>query len=166
MKDLNSSVSLYKAQLKQGDIQIAYKALIRYTMSLKSHLARTLAETFSFGNVSLGYLDYTYFYCIDSYLREKKLRFCIVLNHEKMRFELWLVGQNSEIQKKYWNILKDTEWNKHQTSMPKYSVLEYVLMENPDFNNLKLLTNQIEKELISTTNEVIEYLKKGEPNMS
>lgn len=160
MKDLNSCVSLYKEQLRKGDIQKAYKGLIRYVMSLKSHLSRILAERYSFGNVSPGYLDYTYFYCIDSYLREKKLRFCIVLNHEKMRFEIWLVGQNSEIQKNYWNTLKDTEWNKFQTFMPKYSVLEAILIENPDFNNLSFLTMQIEKELISITNEIIEYLKK------
>lgn len=160
MKDLNGYVSLYKEQLKKGDIQKAYKGLIRYVMSLKSHLSRTLAERYSFGNVSLGYLDYTYFYCIDSYLREKKLRFCIVLNHEKMQFELWLVGQNSEVQKKYWNILKDTEWNKYQTSMPKYSVLEVILIENPDFNNLSLLTEQIEKEIIPITDEIIGYLKR------
>lgn len=160
MKDLNGYVSLYKEQLKEGDIQKAYKGLIRYMMSLKSHLSRALAERYSFGNVSLGYLDYTYFYCIDSYLREKKLRFCIVLNHEKIQFELWLVGQNSEVQKKYWNILKDTEWNKYQTSMPKYSVLEVILIENPDFNNLSLLTEQIEKEIIPITDEIIGYLKR------
>lgn len=164
MKDLNGFVSLYKEQLKKGDIQKAYKGLVRYVMSLKSHLSRTLVKRYSFGNVSLGYLDYTYFYCIDSYLREKKLRFCIVLNHEKTRFELWLVGQNSEIQKNYWNILKDTEWNKYQKSMPKYSVLEVILIENPDFNNLSLLTKQIEKELISITNEIIEYLKITDAN--
>ena len=160
MKDLNGCISLYKEQLKKGDIQKAYKGLIRYVMSLKSHLSRTLAKRYSFGNVSLGYLDYTYFYCIDSYLREKKLRFCIVLNHEKMQFELWLVGQNSEVQKKYWNILKDTEWNKYQTFMPKYSVLETILIENPDFNNLSLLTKKIEKEIIPITDEIIGYLKR------
>ncbi len=77
-----------------------------------------------------------------------------------MQFELWLVGQNSEVQKKYWNILKDTEWNKYQTSMPKYSVLEVILIENPDFNNLSLLTEQIEKKIILITDEIIGYLKR------
>ena len=37
---------------------------------------------------------------INEFLRERKLRFGIVLNHEKMKFELWLMGQNAGIQKK------------------------------------------------------------------
>ena len=35
-------------------------------------------------------------------LRSHKLRFGIVLNHEKLSFELRFMGQNVEIQKKYW----------------------------------------------------------------
>lgn len=29
-----------------------------------------------------------------------------------MQFELWLMGQNASIQKEYWEIFKDTNWNK------------------------------------------------------
>lgn len=50
--------------------------------------------------------------------------------------------------------------------MPKYAVLECVLIENPDFNNLKLLTKQIENEITPITNEIIEYLRKRESNMA
>lgn len=159
MKELGDYVAVYKEQLEKGDIQKAYIGLIKYVLSLKSHLSKVMSDKFSFGNVSLGYMDYTYFPFFDEYLRTKKLRFGIVLNHEKVRLELWLMGQNAEIQETYWNLLKATKWNKDQPAMPKYSVLEVVLDPNPDFNNLDTLTLKIEKEMNDISNEIIEYLE-------
>lgn len=79
---------------------------------------------YSTGNISLGHLDYTYFPFFNTYLRQHKLRFGIVLNHMEMRFELWLMGQNASVQEKYWELLKNTDWNKDIEAMPLYSVLE------------------------------------------
>lgn len=42
----------------------------------------------------------------------------------EMRFELWLMGQNASVQEKYWELLKNTDWNKDIEAMPLYSVLE------------------------------------------
>ncbi len=159
MKKLGDYVAIYKEQLDKGDIQKAYTGLIKYVLSLKSHLSKEMSDEFSFGNVSQGYMDYTYFYFFNDFLRENKLRLGVVLNHEKIRFELWLLGQNAEVQKTYWDLLKTTKWNKDQSVMPKYSVLEVVLESNPDFNNLDTLTVKIEKEAINVSNEIIEYLK-------
>ena len=36
-KKLSSYISAYKKHLEEGDIQIAYEALVKYVMSLKSH---------------------------------------------------------------------------------------------------------------------------------
>jgi hypothetical protein len=76
-----------------------------------------------------------------------------------MRFEIWLLGQTIDIQKKYWKLLKTTEWNKDKTEMPKYSVIETVLVENPDFNNLELLTEKIKNRAIQISDEITDYLK-------
>lgn len=57
-------------------------------------------------------MDYTYFSFFNEYLKNHKLRIGIIINHEKMQFELWLMGQNASIQKEYWEIFKDTNWNK------------------------------------------------------
>lgn len=159
MEKLGDYIAIYKEQLDKGDIQKAYTELIKYVLSLKSHLSKDLSHNFSFGNVSQGYMDYTYFYFFNDFLRENKLRLGVVLNHEKIRFELWLLGQNAEVQNTYWDLLKTTKWNKDQSVMPRYSVLEVVLEPNPDFNNLDVLTAKIEKETIKISNEIIEYLK-------
>jgi len=156
-KALSDYVSIYKEQLDKGDIQIAYRELVKYVFNLRTYLSSSLS--YSFGNILQGYMDYTYFYYTNDFLKSKKIRLTIVLNHEKMRFELWLVGQNADIQKKYWNILKSTKWNENQPTMPKYSVLEAILAENPDFNDLESLTRKIEKEAVYQSEKIIDFLK-------
>lgn len=157
-KTTNDYISIYKSQLQQGDIQIAYKRLFEFIGFLKASFQSDPGDQWSFGNISPGYMDYTYFPFFNEYLRGKKLRFGIVLNHRHMRFELWLMGQNAEVQKQYWNILKSTKWNEGRSKMPQYSVLEAVLVEAPDFNNFDILSAQVQKTTASVLKEIMELL--------
>ncbi len=93
-KKLNDYVAAYKAQLEIGDIKIAYERLIKFVMTIKARFEESYSDKFSCGNVSPGYMDFTYFPFFDPFLRSEKLRYGIVLNHQQMRFELWLMGQN------------------------------------------------------------------------
>lgn len=161
-KSLNDYIAVYKELLKQGDIQIAYENLRKYVMTLKAHFSKKFKDRYSFGNVSPGYMDFTYFPFFDDFLRSRKLRFGIVLNHRKMRFELWLMGQNAEDQVNYWELLKNTKWNKGRSVMPRYSVLEAILIEEPDFNNLDILTAGIINHAISLTEEIQDFIKNIE----
>lgn len=95
----------------------------------------------------------------DDYLRSEKLRFGVVLNHQEMRFELWSLGQNAELQAKYWELLKNSEWNKGRTVMPQYCVLEVVLVDNPDFDNQDILTEEISIRAMRVANEVQSYIQ-------
>ncbi len=158
-KKLNEYVAIYKAQLEIGDIQIAYTRLVQYVMTIKTHFEKVFSSKYSCGNVSPGYMDFTYFPFFDDFLRNEKLRFGIVLNHKQMRFELWLMGQNAEIQKRYWALLKSSKWNTNQSTMPKYTVLEVVLVENPDFDNLDRLTSEITKSAVLFAEKVESYVK-------
>ena len=159
-RTLNEYISLYKASLQNGDIQIAYERLIKYVMSIKAYFEKTLPNKYSCGNVSPGYMDFTYFPYFDIFLKSKNLRFGIVLNHKEMRFELWLMGRNAEIQKEYWDLLKNTKWNKNQPVMPKYSVLEVILATEPDFDKLDKLTDEIVKKADLYSDEIISYIKR------
>lgn len=155
-KTMNKYVAVYKAQLRQEELQVAYKLLLKYVCSLRSQFANV--TEYQVGNVSPGYMDFTYFPFFDAFLRSKKLRFGVVLNHREMRFELWLMGQNAEVQKDYWNILKDSEWNRN-LSMPKYSVLEAVIVDSPDFDDLESLSRTIEKNTVDLVGQIMPYLK-------
>lgn len=122
-------------------------------------------QDYKTGNISLGYLDYTYFSFFNQYLRNRKLRFGIVLNHEKLQFELWLMGQNIDVQRKYWHIFKETKWNQNQKTMPKYSVLEVVLEKTIDFKNKQDMTQNIMSCAILQATQIQEYLKKVDCDM-
>lgn len=161
MKNFNHCVNVYQEHLKKGDIQEAYAGLVKYVMKIGSVLSKNLADKFSFGALFQGYMDYTYFYYANDFLKKRKLRLGLVLNHSKMRFEIWLLGQNLEIQEKYWQFFKNTRWNKNRTVRPQYSILETVLVEKPNFNNLDALSQQIEKTLITISDEIIADVKKS-----
>lgn len=159
-KNTNDYIAVYRAALEQGGIQTAYEHLLKYVMTLKAHCEKVFPDKYSFGNVSPGYMDFTYSPFFDADLRSKKLRFGIVLNHKKMRFELWLMGQNAGVQKEYWNLLKETKWNQGQSTMPKYSVLETVLVETPDFNDSDALSLKIEQATMAVIDEISNYIPK------
>ena len=108
-RKINSCISLYREQINKSDIQKTYMFLLKYVMQVKTSFEKAFSKEYSCGNVSPGYMDYSYFPFANDYLRSKGLRFGIVLNHNEMRFELWLLGQNKEIQNRYWNILKGSE---------------------------------------------------------
>lgn len=146
MKDLNYFVDKYKEQLDKGDIQEAYVGLVKYVTKLGTNLSNNLVDTYSFGSIFQGYMDYTYFYYTNYFLKKRKLKMGLVLNHTKMQFEIWLLGQTIPIQEKYWNYFKSTKWNKERTTRPKYSILETVLIDKPNFNDLEKLTNKLKKD--------------------
>lgn len=162
MENLNKYVATYKEQLIKGDILIAYKELVKFVMRLRIAFMKSLADQYSFAGILHGYLDYTYFYFSNDILKSRKLKFALVLNHLDMRFEIWLLGNTLPIQEKYWELLKATKWNKDRTEMPKYSILECIVVEKPNFNNLELLANQIEKGTIQISDEIIEHLSSVE----
>lgn len=154
-KDISESIEIYQDQLKKGDIQFAYSTLMQYVAELKSKFPKQ----YSTGNISFGYLDYTYFPFVNDYLKRHKLRFGIVLNHQKMQFELWLMGRNIAVQKEYWDILKDTDWNKDIKSMPVYSVLEVCLEDKIDFKNKSLMTKTILERSVSLAKDIQNFLE-------
>lgn len=159
MKTLNDYIKIYKEQLDKGDIQEAYSRLVKFVMKLNSTFSADLSDKYSFGNLFKGYMDYTYFYFSNDFLKKRKLRFGLVLNHPQMRFEIWLLGQNMEIQDKYWQLLKTSKWNKDRTNRPQYSVLEAIVIENPDFNDLDKLTQQLKKSMIKITDDIIAQIQ-------
>lgn len=160
MKDLNDYVRTYKGELDKGDIQKAYAGLVKYVTRLGTVLFKNLSKKYSFGGLLQGYMDYTYVYYTNDYLKQRKLKMGLVLNHTEMRFEVWLLGQTAPIQQRYWHYFKDTKWNEGRTEMPKYSILETVIIDQPNFNDLDLLSKQIEKELVLVSEKIQKDIEK------
>lgn len=88
------------------------------------------------------YIDVTYFYLQNDYLKDQKLKFAIVFNHQQAHFELWLLGQTKNVQVSNWKKLKGSKWVTGEV-MPKYSIFEIVLLPSPDFENYTKLSKSI-----------------------
>jgi len=152
-KNLNYFVSAYKDLLKNGDVQIAYAGLVKYVQKLRTVFSKDLSATYSVGNVFQGYMDYTYFYLSNEYLKDKKLKLGLVFNHNHVRFEAWLLGQTKDVQENYWKLLKNTKWI-NGSEMPRYSIFEVILVDNPDFDDLETLTESIKNKLVSVAEDI------------
>lgn len=159
MQNLNHYVSLYKEQLQKGDILIAYNQLVKFVMQMRINLIKNLSDDYSFSGILHGYLDYTYFYYQNDFLKSKKLKLGLVLNHVEMQFEIWLLGNTKPVQSQYWEVLKDSKWNKDKEQMPEYSILESVIVTDPDFDKLDSLANDIEQLLITESKEIIDAVE-------
>lgn len=158
-ESLSLYIKEYRKQMLQGNIPKAYKGLLEYMMNLRTHFINQHPTDFVVGALYQGYMDITYFPFTPISLKQQKLKTGLVFNHQKIRFEIWLVGQNKKIQKKYWEAFKNIDWNKYPTSSTaQHSIIEHILVENPDFDELHLLTKEIEAKtfaFISTLQKVL-----------
>ena len=112
-----------------------------------------------------GHMDMTYFSFIPKSLKRQKLKVAIVFIHCTLSFEVWLAGYNKQVQTKYWKLFKESNWNKYRipsTTKGVDSILEYNLVDNPDFSNLDALTNQIESGTLKFIKDVESFLSNHE----
>ena len=148
MESFHEHINEYKKQLKKGKIQRAYAGLMEYIQSLRTHFKNKYPEYFVPGSIYYGYMDMTYFSCLPESLKQRGLKIAVVFLHEAFRFEVWLAGYNKQVQSKYWKLLKESGWKKYRlvpTTKGADSILEHILVADPDFCDLDGLTNQIEK---------------------
>jgi hypothetical protein len=153
----------YKKQLAKGDIQRAYKGLMEYIMSVRSYFANKYPDYLASGNIYFGYMDMTYFSLFPKFLKARNLKIAIVFSYDKFRFEVWLAGANKNVQRKYWNLLRENNWsNYHVPSAISGidSIMEHILVENPDFKDLTGLTEQIERKTIKFIEDIENFLSK------
>jgi hypothetical protein len=161
MGSFSVDMSEYRKQLEKGAIQKAYKGLMEYIMDLRTHLKNKYPDYFVSGSIYYGYMDMTYFSFFPESLKQHDLKIAIVFIHDSFRFEAWLAGYNKQVQAKYWKLFKESDWNKYHivpSTKGVDSIVEYILVDNPDFNDLDTLTKQIEKETLKFITDVESFL--------
>jgi len=129
---------------------------------LRIHFHKEHESEFILGKINQTSKDYTYFSITTAELKKAKLKFVIILDHIMDCFTICLSGQNKSVRKKYWYIFKRSDYNKYHLaeSMDKnLMIIDHTLVEQPDFNHSKNLTNRIEKESLIFMNELREILE-------
>ena len=163
MEPFHEFVNEYRKQLEKEAIQKAYKGLIQYIMDLRTHFKNKYPDYFVSGSVYYGYMDMTYFSFTPQSFKQRNLKIAIVFIHEAFRFEVWLGGYNKQVQLEYWKLFKESDWNKYHivpTTKGVDSILEHILVENPDFSDLDALTRQIEGGTLTFIEEIESFLSK------
>lgn len=163
MESFHELVAEYRKQIEKGSISKAYKGLMEYVLNLRTYFKNKYPDYFVSGSVYFGYMDMTYFSFYPQSLGQRKLKVAIVLIHESMRFEVWLAGYNKQVQSKYWKIFKEGNWGKYRivpTTKGADSILEHLLVDDPDFRDLDKLTKQIESGTMKFIEDVENFLSK------
>jgi hypothetical protein len=139
---LNARIPAYKKVFASGEIQKTHQKLVGIVQNLRTECSKQYKSKFSVASVMHGYMDFTYFYLQNNYLKKNKLKLAIVFNHRKTNFELWLLGQTKDVQIRYWEKLKGVKWV-NKKAMPEYSIFEIVLLATPDFDNPTKLSKSV-----------------------
>ena len=163
MTSFHESMGEYKRQLDKGEIQKAYQGLMAYMMGLRTHFKTKHPNFFVSGSIYYGYMDMTYFSTNPQSVKECKLKIAIVFVHDTFRFEVWLSGYNRQIQAEYWQLIKESGWGNYHlvpTIKGSDSIIENVLVDNPDFRDLDALTAQIERETLIFIEDVEDFLSR------
>lgn len=163
MVSFQESMIEYQNQLKKGILQQAYRSLMEYFGSLRSYFKKKYPGYSVSGSIYFGYMDMTYFAITPPLLKERKLKIAIVFLHEEFRFEVWLGGYNKNIQKKYFDLIREKNWEKYHVPSKIEgidSILEYKLVENPYFGDLKALTMQIDNGTMNFIKDVEDFISQ------
>jgi hypothetical protein len=163
MESFQENINEYRKQIQRGAVQKAYKGLMEYLMALRTHFSKKYPDHFVSGSIYYGYMDMTYFSFTPKSLLDRKLKTAVVFLHEPFRFEAWLAGNNKQIQAKYWNLIKESGWKKFSlvpTIKSVDSIIEHILVDDPDFGDLDDLTKQIEKAAVLFNKDIENFIFK------
>lgn len=166
MKTLQKNMIEYRKQLKKGAIQKAYRGLMQYMLGLKNHFGAKYPDFSASGGIYYGYMDLTYFSLAPVTLKARDLKIAIVFAYESFRFEVWLSGRNQKVMAKYWKMFTDSGWDRYtNAAQGKWadSILEHILVDDPDFSDLDALTGKIEKGTLKFIRDVENFLANAAP---
>lgn len=160
MESLREQMFEYRKQLEKGHVQGAYRGLMSYIMDLRTYLKNKYPE-YSVSGIYQGYMDMTYFSFTPDSLKSLKLKIAVVFIYDTFKFEVWLAGSNKNVQKEYWELFTKKSLEKYHIPSSikgRDSIVENVLVENPDFGDLDSLTQEIEESTLRFMEDVVEAL--------
>ncbi len=138
--------------------------VISFMKQLKAALEKKYREDYYTGQLYVGEGTITYFPFTPLDLKKLKLKIALVYVYPDDRLEIWLAGQNKNIQKAYWELFRGSDWNKHfipPTIRDRFSIVESVLAEHPDLDRFEELAVKAEQKALGFIRDVQEVLSTG-----
>lgn len=138
-----------------------YAKTLGFMKAFRMYMIRSYPVGYVIGSLYSNDTTITYFSFTPIALKEQKLKIAIVYNHPENRFEVWLAGQNKAIQKKYWTLFKESDWNTYNIPVSVeegFSIVDSVLVEDPDFNDATALIERIELGVMAFIHEMNKVL--------
>jgi len=164
MQSIQEDMNELREQLRTGAIQKAYKALLNYILDLRTRFKNRYPGYFISG-LYQGYMDMTYFAIVPPSLKQRNLKIAIVFNYGAFRFEAWLAGTNRQVQRKYWEMFRDSRWTAYRVVTPATgvdSIIECTLAVNFDFGDRDSLAASIEENAVEFIDDIGRFLSDKE----
>lgn len=158
MNTFNKNIQAYKKQLEKGDISAGYKCLMEFIADFKNQIKNENPTHTMSGQIHYGFMDITFFSFMPEVLKREKLKIVVIFNHAEFQFELWLCGQNKQIQQKYWELFRGSDWDKYNIPSKiddRHSIVEHVLAKNPNFDDPTALRDQMSNDTTKFVEDII-----------
>lgn len=162
--DFTRYLELYREEVKKGQIPAVYRGILDFIRKLRVYLSNEYPLDFVAGGVYQGYMDLSFFTFTPRSLKKLKLKCAIAFNHIDFRFEIWLVGNNRKVQMRYWNIFAGSDWDMYYVPEElgkEFSIVEHVLVENPDFFHAQALMETIDSEALQFIRDIERVLPEN-----
>jgi hypothetical protein len=117
MGTLDADIQELRRRLHAGAIQRAYIGIVSFMSHLRTVFAAQQRER-AVSGLYQGYFDMTYFALTPNTLKKRDLKLAVVFNYRTFRFEVWLAARNRQLQRRYWELLRDAGYKKHALVEP------------------------------------------------
>jgi hypothetical protein len=162
---LSSDLEELLEQLSKVSEQRAYSAIVGYMSRLRTHFAGTQGER-AVSGLYQGYFDMTYFALFPPALKSRGLKLAIVFDYEKFDFEVWLAARNRNVQRQYWELLKDNGWSEYRLVEPAVgidAIVEHSVTDVFDLAESAALTSRIDAAAMAFLVDVERFLDIHDP---
>ena len=160
MGTIDKDVQELQRRLGEGAIQRAYQAIVSYMSHLRAVFTTQQGERLVSG-LYQGYFDMTYFALFPDVLKKRDLKLAIVFNYHTFRFEVWLAARNRRVQRRYYELFRNSNYDKHRLIKPAIgidAIVEAVLAAEFSLEDQEHLTSCIIKSARSFERDMVEFL--------
>jgi hypothetical protein len=151
--------------LEEGALRRAYVAIVSYMSGLRNVLA-TAHKDWSITGLYQGYFDMTYFAVVTPSLKARDLKLALVFDYTAFRFEVWLAARNRTVQRRYWELLRNSEWSPESLVEPAVGVDAIVVAfvgGGLDLDGPEALTASFQRVAERLSSEIEEFLDLRDP---